>query len=428
MQPLRLGVAQRRQRIGGLAGLRNEDRQIALAQRRLAIAEFGSHIDLDRHAGEPLEPVFGDIAGIARGAAGRDRNTLDILEVERQLDRQRYALGRHVDVARQRVADHFGLLVNFLGHEVAIIRLVDQERRRAGFQHLAIHHRAVLVVDHADFTGQDHPVAILEIADGIGEGRERDGVRSQIHLAVAIADRQRRALAGADHQIAITLEHESQRERTTQLRQRGLHRILRRHSLEQIGIDQVHHDFGIGLALELRTLLFQHLPQFAEILDDAVVDHGDVVGRMRMRVALGRLAVGGPARVPDAGMAGQRLGAQSCLEVFQFAFGAATFEMVAFQRGDTGGIVAAIFEPLERIHDLIGDRSTPQNADNPAHKDLYSPICRNIFKSRRNLLTRFKADEILNNYCQLNQGKASGLTGLSEAFRHTCPRRIERAT
>ena len=56
--PLRLGVAQRRQRVGGLARLRDEDRQIALAQRRLAIAEFGGDIDLDRQPREALEPVF----------------------------------------------------------------------------------------------------------------------------------------------------------------------------------------------------------------------------------------------------------------------------------------------------------------------------------------------------------------------------------
>ena len=60
VRALRLGVAQRGQRVGGLAGLRDEDREIALAQRRLAVAEFGGDIDLDRHAREPLEPVFGD--------------------------------------------------------------------------------------------------------------------------------------------------------------------------------------------------------------------------------------------------------------------------------------------------------------------------------------------------------------------------------
>ena len=131
MHALRLGVAQRRQRVGGLAGLRNEDREIALAQRRLAVAEFRGDIEFDRHARQPLEPVFGDIAGIARGAAGRDRDPLDILEVERQFHRQRHALGRHVDIARKRMADHFRLLVDFLGHEVAIVRLVDQRRRGA---------------------------------------------------------------------------------------------------------------------------------------------------------------------------------------------------------------------------------------------------------------------------------------------------------
>ena len=46
------------------------------------------------------------------------------------LQRQRHALGRHVDIAGQRVADHFRLLVDLLGHEVAVIGLVDQRRPR----------------------------------------------------------------------------------------------------------------------------------------------------------------------------------------------------------------------------------------------------------------------------------------------------------
>ena len=50
----------------------------------------------------------------------------------------------------------------------------------------------------------------------------------EIHFAVAVADRQRRALAGADHQIVVAPEHEGQRERAAQLRQRRLDRLLRR--------------------------------------------------------------------------------------------------------------------------------------------------------------------------------------------------------
>ena len=230
---LALGVAQRGQRVGGLAGLRNEDREIALAQRRLAVAEFGGDIDLDRHAREPLEPVFGDVAGIARGAAGRDRNALDVLEVERQLDRQHHALGRHVDIARQGVADHFRLLVDFLGHEVAVVRLVDQRGRGRVLDRLALHDRVVLVVDGGALVRQHHPVAVFEIADRIGEGTERDRVRPQIHFAVAVTDRERRAVAGADHQIVVAGEDEAERERAAQFRQRRPHRLDRLDALLQ---------------------------------------------------------------------------------------------------------------------------------------------------------------------------------------------------
>src|SRR5260370_40531694 len=101
------------------------------------------------------------------------------------------------------------------------------------------------------------------------------------------------------------------------------------------------------------------------------MNHGDASRRMRMRVVLGRLAVRGPAGVSDAGMPRERLGPQSCLEILELALGAAALETVAFQRGDAGGIVAAIFEALERIHNLIRNRTAPENADNAAHADQY---------------------------------------------------------
>ena len=67
-------------------------------------------------------------------------------------------------------------------------------------------------------------------------------------------------------------------------------------------------DFGVGFGLEDRAVLLQLLAQFAKILDDAVVDHGDPGGCMRMGVVLVRLAVRGPAGMTDAGVARQRCG------------------------------------------------------------------------------------------------------------------------
>ena len=51
----------------------------------------------------------------------------------------------------------------------------------------------------------------------------------------------------------------------------------------------------------------------------------------------------------------------------QFAFGAAAAELAVIERGDAGGVVAAVFEALERIDQMAGDRLAPENSDDPAH-------------------------------------------------------------
>ena len=157
---------------------------------------------------------------------------LERAEIERQLHRQRDALGRHVEIMRERVADDLRLLVDLLRHEMAVVALVDQERRGVGLEHRRARPRCRwrraprrrLRVTHG-------PVAVLEIADRVGERRERDRVGAEIHLAVAIADRERRALARADQQILLAREQEGERERAAQPRQRRRDRLDRRAAL-----------------------------------------------------------------------------------------------------------------------------------------------------------------------------------------------------
>ena len=116
----------------------------------------------------------------------------------------------------------------------------------------------------------------------------------------------------------------------------------------------------MALGLQIR-------PQLAEILDDAVMDDGDALARMRVGVALGRLAMRRPAGVADAGRALQRLDRESGLQIAQLALGAAALDAAILQRGDAGGIVAAIFETLERIDDQPRDRAVTENSDDAAH-------------------------------------------------------------
>jgi hypothetical protein len=113
--------------------------------------------------------------------------------------------------------------------------------------------------------------------------------------------------------------------------------------------------------------------------------------------------VGGPAGVPDADVTRQRFGSQSRFKILEFAFGAAALEMVALQRSDACGIIAAVFKAFQRIHNLIRDRTAPENADNAAHADQYLQIDEKPSKQRRPLLTRNADRLILNNYCGLRQ-------------------------
>ena len=68
-------------------------------------------------------------------------------------------------------------------------------------------------------------------------------------------------------------------------------------ALAEETVHKVQNDFGIGFGLEDGALFLERLAQLAKILDDAVMDHGETIGRVRMRVVFGRLAVGKAQRV-----------------------------------------------------------------------------------------------------------------------------------
>src|SRR6516165_7158122 len=108
-------------------------------------------------------------------------------------------------------------------------------------------------------------------------------------------------------------------------------------------------DFGIGFGRELDALVLKFAAQLGEILDDAVMHHGDVFSSVRMGIVLGRPTMGRPAGMADADRAGKRLAREPGLEIFELTYGAPPREFAGFQRRDARGIIAAIFEALERI-------------------------------------------------------------------------------
>ena len=96
-------------------------------------------------------------------------------------------------------------------------------------------------------------------------------------------------------------------------------------------LDQMREHLGVRLRLEHMALHLEHLSQGAVVLDDAVVHDRDRAGAVgvRMRVAFGRRAVRGPARVRDADRAVDRMAVHHALEHRDLALRLSRLEPVA---------------------------------------------------------------------------------------------------
>ena len=136
----------------------------------------------------------------------------------------------------------------------------------------------------------------------------------------------------------------------------------------------MHRHFGIGFGLEFVALLDQLGAQLAEILDDAVMHECDARGRMRMGIAFGRRAMRRPARVADAGAPRQRMLRERLGKLAQFSRRAAALDMAVHQRCDACGIIAAIFQPPQRLQNDRGRVVLACNADNSAHLFLLAAL------------------------------------------------------
>ena len=74
-----------------------------------------------------------------------------------------------------------------------------------------------------------------------------------------------------------------------------------------------------------------------------------------------------PARVAETGASLQGMVGEPNLQVLELAFGAPAIEMAVLDGGYTGRVVAAIFEPPQRVDEIAGDRLLAKYADDAAH-------------------------------------------------------------
>ena len=134
-----------------------------------------------------------------------------------------------------------------------------------------------------------------------------------------MADSQGAALARADQQVILGLEQDGKGKCALQTRQHLAHRFTRRFPLGALRRQKMGYHFRIRLRKKDGAGCGQFFLQFAEIFDDSVVHDNHVAGRMGMRVRLRGSAMGGPARVANAGHPHHGRFTQTLFQVAQFA-------------------------------------------------------------------------------------------------------------
>ena len=120
------------------------------------------------------------------------------------------------------------------------------------------------------------------------------------------------------------------------------------------------------------AFVLQLIAKLLVVLDDAVVDENDAAALVgvRMGVFAGHRSVGSPARVADPAVAMNRLVDDQLGEVLDATDRLADLEGAVVAEGNTGRIVAAVFQTAQPVQEDGRRFSRADVADNSTHNKL----------------------------------------------------------
>ena len=162
-------------------------------------------------------------------------------------------------------------------------------------------------------------VSLVEDDDVLGVLQDGRHVAGEEALAVAEPDDERHVHPGADDPVGMVGVHDADGVRAAHLVERDAH------GLDEVAavlrLDEVRQHLGIGLGGEPMSLGHESVLDLGVVLDDPVVDEGELAGAVGVRVGIRvvRPAVRRPARVADAGMAGRAVAVEVVGQVGELA-------------------------------------------------------------------------------------------------------------
>jgi hypothetical protein len=257
--------------------------------------------------------------------------------------------------------------VDLLEHEVAeaaLLRLDGVPRDALG----DARHGVPAEVRHPQgLRGDRRDVPVLEEHEVPGVREEGGDVRGHVPLTLAEADHEGRPETRRHESLLFVAVEENDGVHPVDLRERRPGGVLERAPV--VGLHEVGQDLCVGLGHEAVAGGGEARLQLEVVLDDAVVDDHDPSRAVLVRVGilLGRPAVGRPAGVADAPLAGERLAEQALREVAELARGAPPLEAAVPHDGDAGRIVPAVLQSPQAVEDERHRVATAHVADDATH-------------------------------------------------------------
>ena len=285
-------------------------------------------------------------------AAGDDDDAADIADL----------LGRHGQILQYHpsplqsgggsLPNGAGLLKDLLEHKVGIAPLFGSVDLPIHMMMLLGHLIAEGII-HGDAIRRQHGhLSVLHISDIPGMADDRSDIGGDEALPLAEAQQKRRVLAHGNEPVRCVGGHDAQSVGTLHGVDHppdGLHHVS---TLFIVVVQKLHHHLGVGLGTKLIALVQELAFQLRKVLDNTVVHHRNVAAaaHMGMGIDVVGFAVGGPAGVTDAQAAGQvRPLVGQILQHLQAALGLLHPHPAFTAYGDTGGVIAAVFQPLQSV-------------------------------------------------------------------------------
>ena len=178
--------------------------------------------------------------------------------------------------------------------------------------------------------------------------QNRRNIRSQHRAVFAFAHDQLAVFAGAIDGVRLVFANNAKRIAAFDHRNHFADGF--QHIAVVIVAQQVRHHFGIRFAAELVALIDEHFFQFQIVFNDPVMHNGNftLFIKMRMGVYVRRLAMGGPARMRNAGGAGHSLFRYPVFQVRQTALCLANLQFTLLSdHGNACAVISAVFQPSQ---------------------------------------------------------------------------------